>query len=77
MVVVASTTMRGSLVKEIVDNERKRSLIVDESTSAAKISCLIIYLCAFINGSPENLVLSMIELQGQDADSVTCASKSP
>ena len=61
MIDVASTTMRESLVKEIVDNERKISLVVDESTSAAKDSCLIIYLCALINGSPENTFLSMIE----------------
>ena len=37
MVDVASTTMRESLVKEIVDNERKISLIVDESTSAGLV----------------------------------------
>eukprot|EP00795_Rhopilema_esculentum_P011221 gene11221-21405_t len=73
MIDVASTTMRESLAKEIVDNERKMSLIVGESTSAAKDSCLIIYLRALLNGSPENILLSMIEFQGQDADSVTCA----
>lgn len=70
MIDVACIAMKKSLVREIVENENKTSLKVDESTSVAKDPCLIIYLRALINGPPENVCLSIVELQDQDVNSI-------
>ena len=61
-----SDEMRKNLVKEIVQSNRKISLIIDESTTISNVSALIVYVrtCATDTGmnSAVNLFLDLIEL---------------
>ena len=70
MIDTAKETMVESLIKEVVGNQRKVSVIIDEATSVGKSCCLIVYLRSVIKGSPENIFLDIIELDGQDADAI-------
>ena len=70
MIDIISTTMREDLINEITKNNHKISIIIDESTSVSKYSCLIVYIRSIIIGSPVNIFLSSVELEGQDADPI-------
>lgn len=70
MIECIADNMRKKLCSTIRDNERKIAIIIDESTSVSKKSCLIIYIRAVIVETPENVFLDMRELEGQDAESV-------
>ena len=66
MIDTIATTMRQDLVNEITKNNKKIAIIIDEATSTAKDSCLVVYIGSNINGS----AVSITELSGQDANSV-------
>ena len=70
MIEIISTTMHEDLIKEVTKNNHKISIIIDESTSVSKYSCLIVYIRSIIISSPVNIFLSIVELEGQDADSI-------
>ena len=70
MIDTTATTMRQDLVNEITKNNKKIGIIIDEATSNAKDSCLVVYIRSNINGSAVNIFLSIIELSGQDANSI-------
>ena len=62
--------MRKKLIKEITKNNKKIAIIIDEATSNAKDSCLVVYVRSIINGLAVDIFLSIIELGGQDANSI-------
>ncbi len=66
---IGHETRRG-ISELIIEKERKISIIVDESTSLSKKSCLVVYLLALIDETPQNLFLDICELDGEDAASV-------
>ena len=70
MIDTITTTMRQDLVNEITKNIKKIAIIIDEATSNAKDSCLVVYIRSNINGSAVNIFLSIIELSGQDTNSI-------
>ena len=61
---------RKSICDVIIKRERYIRLIIDESTSPSKKSCLIIYLRTVVDRTPENIFLDICELDGQDIQSV-------
>ena len=72
MIKVISNTMKADACAQIVQNESKISLIVDESTSVSKKSCLILYLRAKIDKAepPQNIFLQLVELSNQGAEAI-------
>ena len=70
MINCIASTMRQSICQFLIKNNRKIGLILDESTSISKKSCLIIYIRALIDEKPENIFLDLCELENQDAISV-------
>ena len=48
----------------------KRKSSIDEATSNAKDSCLVVYVRSIINGLAVDIFLSINELGGQDANSI-------
>ena len=70
MIDTITTTMRQGLVNEITKNNKNIAIIIDEATSNAKDSCLVVYIRSNINGSAVNIFLSIIELSGQDTNSI-------
>ena len=42
-------TMRKKIIKEITKNNKKIAIIIDEATSNAKDSCLVVYVRSIIN----------------------------
>ena len=44
MIDIIATTMRKDLVAEITKNNKKIAIIIDEATSNAKDSCLVVYV---------------------------------
>ena len=62
--------MHQDLVKDITKNNYKIAIIIDESTSVAKDCCLAVYITSVLNSSPVNIFLNMVELGGQDANSI-------
>ena len=71
MIDTIATTMRQDLVNEITKNNKNIAIgIIDEATSNAKDSCLVVYIRSNINGSAVIIFLSIIELSGQDANSI-------
>ena len=57
---------------EIIKNDTKIAIIIDESTSIFKKSCLIVYLRVIIEEvqPPENLFFKLIVLESQDANGI-------
>jgi len=70
MVNCISQEMREGLCKDILLKNKKFGLIVDESTSLSKKSCLVIYLRAFVVDKPSNIFLSLVELENQCANTI-------
>ena len=64
--------MKADACAQIVQNESKISLIVDESTSVSKKLCLILYLRAKIYKAepPQNIFLQLVELSNQGAEAI-------
>ena len=52
---ITETTRK--ICNAIKENDRKIAIIIDESTSLSKKACLIIYICAVISETPENVFL--------------------
>ena len=44
--------------------------MIDESTSVANVSCLVIHMRAFVKNTPTNIFLDLIELAKADADTI-------
>ena len=55
MIDTIATTMRQDIVNEITKNNKKIAIIIDEATSNAKDSCLVVYIRSNINGSAVNI----------------------
>ena len=70
MIVIIATTMRKDVVREITKNIKKFAIIIDEAASNTKDSCLVVYARSIINGFAVNIFLSIVELGGQDANSI-------
>ena len=70
MIDIVKDAMADKLINEILGNQRRVSVIVDQATSMAKSCCLIVYLRAVIKDSPENIFLDIIELSSQNADEI-------
>ena len=70
MVDVIAETMRQSTINEITTNNKMIAVIIDESTSLAKASRLLIYLRSIVNDFPANIFLGILELEGQDAENI-------
>ena len=60
------------MCSKIIKNDTKIAIIIDESTTISKKSCLIVYLRVIIEeGQPlENLFFKLIELESQDANGI-------
>lgn len=65
--------MRVSLLKAILSNESKISILVDESTTVSGKSALVIHLRACVEGKPTTIFLDLIHLLATDAKSITDA----
>ena len=63
MVDVIAETMRRSTINELTTNNKMIPVIIDESTSLLKASCLIIYLRSVVNDFPVNIFLGILELE--------------
>ena len=70
MIKCVAAEMRKRICDAIIEKERKIGVIIDESTSLSKKSCLVIYLRAVLDKTPENIFLDICELDRQDALSV-------
>ena len=72
MIEVISSTMRRQLCEKIRGSKNGISLIIDESTSLSKRSCLIIYMRSKITPEdpPLNVFLDLVELPAQNASTV-------
>ena len=67
IVVHVAQQMRRQLFGSIVQSGTKVSILLDESTSLSKKSCLIIYLRAIVSGQPVTFFVDLVELQGGSA----------
>ena len=72
MIKVISDTMKTDVCAEIAQKESKISLIVDESISVSKKSCLILYLRVQLgNAEPlQDVFLQLVKLSDQGAEVV-------
>ena len=70
MIDLIPKTMRQDLVKDIAKNINKIAIIIEECTSIAKDRCPAVYIRSVLNSSPVNIFLNMVELWGQDANSI-------
>lgn len=69
MVKMISNEMRDVIVKDIIKNNSKIVVLVDESTSLGRKACMNIFLKTVVNGSePFFLFLDLVELESKKAD---------
>ena len=67
-----SVDMRQALLNSIKQTQPKLTVIVDESTSFSKKSCLIVYLRTSVHDSePLTFFLDLLELESTTADGIT------
>jgi len=61
--------MRKKLISDIVLQKRPFSVLIDESTSLGKNSCLIIYIrsCVGESSEPQSFMLDIIDLKDTTA----------
>ena len=65
-----SDDMKKRLCASVIESNSKFSIMIDESTSVANVSCLVIHMRAFVNNTPTNIFLDLIELAKADADTI-------
>jgi hypothetical protein len=66
--------MKSILLKEIISNESKIAVVIDESTTLCRKSCLVVYLKASVSSfehEPELIFLDLIELPSQKSETIT------
>lgn len=77
--------MQKKIVKNLVENQAKLSIIIDESTSLSQKSVMTVHLKSYVTkiipgtsdteqtsiGAPEMIFLSLVELQNQRAEEIT------
>jgi len=68
-----SVKMKQKLCKEIIKSGAKIALILDESTTIADSSVLILYLRSSVYGKVTSFFIDLIELSGCDSTSITKA----
>ena len=67
-----SSEMRRALLASIKQSRTKLTVIVDESTSLSKRSCLIVYLRTSVhNSDPLTFFLDLLELESTTSDGIT------
>lgn len=59
--------MRSNVCKTVINSQQMFSVLLDESTSLSKKSCLIVYLRAPFNGQLVTFNLDLVELSGSTA----------
>lgn len=68
--------MKKKMVDYIIMNQRKISILIDESTSLSKKATLIVVLRAYFEeeypGEAYTCTLDLIELDGTDAEHLCC-----
>ena len=64
--------MRSNLTSSLISNKCHISVLIDESTSLSRLSCLIVYLCATfdVTTGPVTFFLDIVELSATNADSI-------
>ena len=64
--------MRTKICKLILDGKSKISILIDEATTVSKKSALVVYIKTCLSGTvePVTFYLDLIELPGQDAESI-------
>lgn len=66
-----ATEMKQKIIKEIINQQSKIAVVIDESTTVSRRTALAIYLKTCIrNQDPEFLFLALVELPSQDADTI-------
>jgi len=66
--------MRRKVVKHLVDNSCKLSVVIDESTTLGKESVMVVHMKAAVgSGEPIFMFLDLIELKGQTSDIIVAA----
>uniref|UniRef100_A0A8C8RZV8 E3 SUMO-protein ligase KIAA1586-like n=1 Tax=Pelusios castaneus TaxID=367368 RepID=A0A8C8RZV8_9SAUR len=70
-----SVEMKRSLCSSIIPQQYQISVLIDESTSLSKLSCLVIYLRTTfdVHVGPVTFFLDLVELGSNDADGVVLA----
>ena len=61
------------LINELINNEKKISIIIDESTSISNKSMLVVYLRTVINSQDTTIFLDVVELTDQKSLTITNA----
>lgn len=65
-----SSQMRKKVVKACLNSGNPISVLLDESTSLSKKSCLIVYVRCAVNGSPSTFFLDLVELGSGTASGI-------
>lgn len=73
MICTMATEMKTRLCKSIVEHKMKFSVMVDESTSVATKSCLVVHLKVFMKGRPTDIFLDLVEIANAEAKTICAA----
>lgn len=70
MIEIIAKRMRSQLFKKIVDSGSKISIIVDESDTISKETCLSLYLNTFVDDKVHSIFVELIEIKERDSRSI-------
>ena len=70
MINCVANEMRLKLIRQIVQSNQKISLIVDESDTVAKDSCLIFYISSVFENIQQTFFLTIEKLEQKDSNSI-------
>jgi hypothetical protein len=70
-----SSEMKGKLMKYLIENKPPIAVLVDESTSLSKKSCLVVYIrcCTEVQAEPVTFFLDLVELVDMSAAGIATA----
>ncbi|XP_027132754.1 E3 SUMO-protein ligase KIAA1586-like [Larimichthys crocea] len=63
--------MRNKILNHILTEDKRFSVLIDESTTLSKKSALVVYLTSTVNNVPTVIFLDLVELESQSAENIT------